>query len=216
MAAPKVPRAVIGMDKDNVPEVLEGSENSQGKFAANAALFGGAPVSATVWASQNTDLSTKHQATKTNKGAIGTRDAALDTVWVTLETNCAFVNTLVHQQPAQGVSIIEQSGFQIHKVGYHAKQLVELFATTNPGEVRVEANASMLLPPSGKKHTRKTWLFRHSLDGGKTWITDDSEPVARTLLKGLPAQVEIQVQVAVKDSKGQSAWTQSFTITLLK
>jgi hypothetical protein len=211
-----IPKAKIGAERENIQSVLDRGKAVQGAATGATTIYNGAPVTAAVFGPEVTDLDTKHQATKTNKNAVGARNASRDTVWGSLVLLLAFVNDLCRKQPDQAATIIDASGFPQCDVGHAVKPLVGLSATTNPGEVGVEANASQLLPPSGKKHTRKTWLYRHSVDGGKTWISDDPQPVARTLLKGLPAQVEVAVQVAVKDATGQSAWTQSYTITLLK
>lgn len=200
-----------------MPHLLVGAEIVQGKVAENPDdIFDGAPVSATELAAKIADLGTKQQATKTDKNAIGARNVARDALYDSLELLLTFVNDLCHKQAARALAIIETSGFRVAEVPRAFKQLVRLSATTTPGEVAVEVNASLLVPPSGKKHAQRTWLFRHRLRGGEAFIDDAVQPVARTVIEGLPPFVEIEVQVAVKDATSQSAWTQSFTITLVK
>jgi hypothetical protein len=47
--------------------------------------------------------------------------------------------------------------------------------------------------------------------GTNTWIVDDTTTVANTVIHGLPLNVEVTFEVAIKDSKGPGAWSQPVT-----
>ena len=59
------------------------------------------------------------------------------------------------------------------------KPFLQALLTSTPGDVEVEANAALLVPPGAKKSTRRTYLWRASVDGGKTFVTGDP-PRSRT------------------------------------
>jgi hypothetical protein len=53
-----------------------------------------------------------------------------------------------------------------------------------------------------------TYLWRHSVDGLKTIVSDDPTPTAHTTISGLPLGGDVGFGVAVKDSTGVSPWSQ--------
>jgi hypothetical protein len=102
----------------------------------------------------------------------------------------------------------------------------ELFLTTNAGEIRCEANASKLSGPSVRKSAARDYHWRHGVVSTPVpgavapvpavWVNDEATPLARTLITGIPALTYVAVQVAVKDSVGQSEWSQPVIILVTK
>ncbi len=96
-------------------------------------------------------------------------------------------------------------------VGERAKEIIEVTLDVGKAIVHLKANASMLPAPSGKKSVARTYLWRHSLDGGKTIVGDEPTPTAHTTISGLPLGVDVSFAVAVKDSTGVGTWSQWIT-----
>jgi hypothetical protein len=221
-----MPRPAIGFKRSNIPQLTAGSDVIQAKFAANTTVLPNPPVSPAAFETQITDLKSKQLATKTNKAAVPARDASADVVWATVKSLCGFTLQLCYANPEQASTIIAASGFQESEVATRAKEVLELFLTTNPGEIRCEANASKLEGPGNRKAGNRDFHWRHSIvttpaagavaPVPAAWINDDSTPVARTLLAGIPPLTYVAVQVAIKDSVGLGAWSQSVIILVTK
>ena len=121
--------------------------------------------------------------------------------------------------PSRPPRIIAASGFKESGVPRRQKGILGLFLTTNAGEIRCEANASKLAAPGNRKTGNRDYHWRHGIVSTPTpgaaapvpaaWINDESTPVARTLITGIPPLTYVAVQVAVKDSVGLGDWSQS-------
>lgn len=221
-----MPRPAIGFKRTNIPKLTSGSEVIQTKFAANTVLLPSPPVSPATFATQIGDLKTKHLATKTSKAAVPAREASADIVWASVKSLCSYTLQLCYVDPEKASTIIAASGFQEAGVGKREKDLLELFLTTNPGEIRCEANASKLEGPGKRKAGSRDYHWRHgvvstALPGANApvpaiWINDESTPLARTLITGIPPLTAVAVQVAVKDAVGLSEWSQAVIILVTK
>lgn len=221
-----MPRPAIGFKRYNMAKLVAGSEVVQGKFAANSATLSNPPVSPDIFEVQITDLKEKHLATKTNKAAVPAREASADIVWATCKSLCSFTLQLCYANPTQASTIIAASGFKESAVGTWQKETLELFLTTNPGEIRCAANASKLEGSGNRKAGNRDYHWRHGVVSTPVpgavapvpaaWINDEATPVARTLITGIPPLTYVAVQVAVKDSVGLGAWSQSVIILVTK
>jgi hypothetical protein len=221
-----MPRPAIGFERSNIPKLVAGSEVVQGKFAVNSATLPNPPVSPATFETQITDLKVKQLATKTNKAAIPAREASADVVWATCKSLCAFTLQLCYVSPEQASTIIAASGFKESGVATRQKEILDLFLTTNAGEIRCEANASKLEGPGNHKAGNRDYHWRHGIVSTPVagavapvpaaWINDEATPVARTLVTGIPPLTYVAVQVAVKDSVGLGAFSQSVIILVTK
>jgi len=198
----------------------------QGKFATNTAALPNPPVSPPAFEAQIADLQAKHLATKTNKAAVPARESSADTVWATVKSLCGFTLQLCYANPEQASTIIAASGFQETTAGTHEKEILALSLTTNAGEIYCEANASKLAGAGNRKAGNRDYHWRHGIvstpvPGASpavpaTWITDESTPVAHTLITGIPPLTSVAVEVAVKDAVGMGTWSQSVIILVTK
>jgi hypothetical protein len=221
-----MPRPAIKFKRDNIPKLVAGGEVVQTKFAANGAILVNPPVSPAAFETQLTDLKTKNLATKTSKAAVPAREASADVVWATVKSLCGFTLQLCYANPEQASTIIAASGFQESAVGARQKEILALFLTTNAGEIRCEANASKLEGPGNRKAGNRDFHWRHGIVSTPApgvsapvpaaWITDEATPVAHALITGIPALAYVAVEVAVKDSTGLGAWSQSVIILVTK
>jgi hypothetical protein len=78
-----------------------------------------------------------------------------------------------------------------------------------PGSVLLEANASLLVAAgtSTGKNRNRFFLWRYTLDGGKTYISVDPTSIGRTVIPNLPPATLVGFQVAMKDSVGPGEWS---------
>jgi hypothetical protein len=221
-----MPRPVIGFERKSIPKLVEGTGVIQGKFADNAAVLVSPPVTPPVYLGQINDLSAKHLLTKTDKAAVPAREAAADLVWASTKSLCGFTLQLCYANPGQASTIIAASGFKESLPNTHQKEILALSLTTNAGEIHCEANASKLVGAGTRKSGRRDYHWRHGIvptpapgaapAAPTVWINDESTPVARTTITGIPPLTLVCVEVAVKDSVGLGNWSQGVTILVTK
>ena len=214
-----MPRPAVGLRRDNIPKLIAGSELVQTKFATNTAELLDPPVSPATFGMQIADLKAKHLATKTNKAAVPAREASANVVWATVKGLCGFTLQRCYASPEQASMIIASSGFKEAGVGKREKEILALFLTTNPGEIRCEANASKLrvrrsarrgtVTSTGGTASSARRSPAPSPPSPRRGSTTTSTPVTRTLITGIAPLTYVAVQVAVKDSTGLGAWSQS-------
>jgi hypothetical protein len=209
-------RPTVGLKKTNIPKLITGSKLIQGKFVANATLLANPPITPATLLSQINDVDTANQAMKTDKKAGPARQVKVDILWGTLETLCQFVQQLCDAHPDQAGAYIAASGFKESAVGDRHEDVLTAQPTSVPGQVQLKITSSLLQTPKNKKAAKRTHLIRHTLDGGKTYVTDEATANAHALISGLPALTPIGFEVAAKDSSGVSAWSVMVPITLLK
>ena len=200
-------RLAIGLDRENMTSFIPGAKVIQGKLALNIAQFSGLPVSPSTLLNQITDVENAHLATKTSRGAIPVRRAKVEILWVSLSADCNFCEGICRQNPEQGPTLAAASGFRLISPGSHPKDLIKVTLELGKGIAHLQANVVQLPAPSGKKSIARTYLWRHTLDGGKTIVNDDPTPIGRTIITGLPLGVEVDFGVAVKDSTGVTPWS---------
>jgi hypothetical protein len=78
--------------------------------------------------------------------------------------------------------------------------------------VVLHAAASLLTGPGKGKAKQRFYLWRHTLDGAKTYVNDESTAVSHTVIGGLPLNTYVGFEVAVKDSVGVGEFSQTWTI----
>jgi hypothetical protein len=200
-------RVTIGLDRDDIPELTSGSQTIHDKMNGDQATYGGAPVAMTDFQTQITDVNTKHQATKTNKNAIGARTASVGTLWTSLSLLCTFVQSQMDKAtPDKAQAIAEGSGFHVIQAGHAQKNLINASLTNNKGEVELDAYASKLQAPSGKPSKQRTYHWRGSQDGWKTIQDFGTSPTHKKVVQGLPLNSDWEFEVAVEDDTGMSQW----------
>jgi hypothetical protein len=205
-------RVVSGLVRFEIPGLITGSTLIHDRMLQGVSIFTAPNPSLPILAGQISDLTVAQQATKNNKSAIPNRDLKRDIVWTSIQSEVAMVQGLCNQSPEQAAMIAAAAGMGISPHITAPKPVIEATLTLTPGTVLVVANASMVLGASLKTTRNRTWLWRHTLDGGKTFVNDDPTAVARTQITGLPLNTEIGFQVAAKDSKGLGIWTQPYAL----
>jgi len=201
-------RLTVGLNRRNIPLFFPGAKTIQKKLEAAVGSFPALPVAPPLLLQQINDAEVVDQQTKTNRGLIPLRTSKISTVWGSLEQDCTYCETICQQNPEQGLALASASGFHHVIVGAHVRGIITVKFDLGTGVAHLAANKTLLPPPSGKPSAAVTYLWRHSVDGLKTIVDDESTPTAHTTLSGLPLGVVINVGVAVKDSKATSPWSQ--------
>jgi hypothetical protein len=211
MATPHLIRLTVGLDRRNMPRFLPGSKLIQSKLAASTSIFPALPVSPATLLTQIGDVESVQLQTKTNKGLIALRKTKVDALWTSLESDCTYCEGLCQQNPEQGLAWASASGFHLVGVGEHLRDVISIKVDLGKGIAHLDANKAMLPAPSGKKSAAVVYLWRHTVDGGKTIVNDEPTSTHVTTITALPLGVEVGFGVARKDAKGIGPWSQWFT-----
>jgi hypothetical protein len=200
-------RLDIHLKKGKVPSFFSGARIIQQKQAENTALLPALPVSPSVLLGQITDGESVHLQTKTTRGLIGTRTTKINLIWTSLESNLSYSQGLCDSNLSQALLLADASGYHVTEVGTPVRELIGVTLEIGHGIVHLRANVAQIPVPSGKPSVSRLWLWRHTLDGGKTIVNDDPTPTSRTTITGLPLGADVGFGVAVKDSTGIGPWS---------
>jgi hypothetical protein len=211
MATSHLIRLTVGLDRRNMPRFIPGTKLVQSRLGTSSSIFTALPVSPATLLTQIGDVEGVHLQTKTNKGLVPLRTSKVDLLWNSLEADCTYCQGLCQQNPEQGLAWANASGFHVVLVGDHTKEVITVKVDLGKGVAHLGANKALLPAPSGRKSAALTYLWRHTVDGGKSIVNDDSTPTHVTTLTGLPLGVDVGFQVAVKDSKAVGPWSQWIT-----
>ena len=216
MSAISFPHPTLPFKKTDLPEVISGSQLIHDGFVSHAALLGTPPIPLQTFQDQITDVANSSLTMKTNKAAGPARSVKVEILWGTIGAYRLYTEQLCAAHPDQAGAYIAAAGFKPSAT--YSRNLVplEADATTVPGQVLLVIHSALLVTPKNKPSAKRTHLIRHTLDGGKTFVSDEPTSNARTLVSGLPALVLIGFEVAAKDSSGVSAWCPTVEITLVK
>ena len=138
---------------------------------------------------------------------IGTRTTAINLIWTSLGSNLSYCQGLCDNNPSQALVLADASGYHVSQVGTPVRPLIGITLDIGLGTAHLKANAAQFPAPSGKPSAALTWLWRHSIDGGKTIVVDDPTPTGTTTITGLPLGVQVNVSAAVKDRTGTGPWS---------
>ena len=215
MATVYRPRLVLGIDWDSFPEAVTGSKNMQAKMVQSASVFVSPNPSMAIFGQQCSDFEAAHEAVVNTraKGAAGIRLAKRDIVRASATSELAYLQSLCDAAPQNASTYAADAGVRLWTPGTRNRDVLEAdLVPGSPGEVALVAAASLLVPPGARPARLRTYLWRHTLDGGKTFVSDDPTPVAHTTISDLPLNTLVGFQVAVKDSVGTSDWCPIVTV----
>jgi hypothetical protein len=191
-----------------MPSFIPGAKTILGKLGASTAGFPALPVSPAILEQQITDVETVHLQTKTSRGLVPLRTSKVDILWNSLQADCTYCESVCQQNPEQGLALASSCGFLVVTAGQRARDVIEVKLDLGKGIAHLRANTKMLPAPSGRPSVAVTYLWRHSVDGLKTIVSDDPTPTAHITIAGLPLGGDVNFGVAVKDSSGVSPWSQ--------
>ncbi len=169
-------------------------------MAANPKTLPTPSPALTTLAADISDLITKEAAAQTRMvGAVADRDAARKVVADDLRSERAYVEELVNEDPANGVTIAQDAGMTLRKAPTRNKPDLAIRKGAVSGSVHAIAKVT-------KGARANHWQY--SLDGGKTWI--DVMPTTRAdiTLHDLTPGEAVSVRQCVLTKAGLTDWGQ--------
>lgn len=205
---------VLDLNPKVPPAYILGAKGIYTKMSAHPDLFPAPPVAFSILLTQITEAEDAHGTVAGTK-AIGTaqvRELKLFTLQTSLESERSYVESLCNQDLEHAFTLAASAGMKVVERHPATKELLAAGLVPTKGTVQLKANASLLEAPGKSKYKQRTYLWRYTLDGGKTFIDAPSTPVSETEIAGLPLMTEVGFEVAVKDSVGQSKWSHTVKI----
>ena len=206
-------RAVLGLQKENFPDLLARAKAIYNGLSGNPTLFVTPnPSLATLEARIQAFDQAQQTAGTRAKGAAPARDLKAGELITSLETARAYVQELVDGSPEQASVLIEAAGMTVAQGREYSKPLLQATQRQPQSPVHVIANVGALTA-----HTQRRIYFnwQYSGDGGKTWITLPSTPQGDTYVTDLTPMETYSFRVSVTDSKGPGAWSQAVALLVL-
>jgi hypothetical protein len=210
------PLVLLGIDRDSFATIGSGARNIQTRIAGDPVLFPAA-VPRMPDLLQRCLAYDDAQDAVVHTRAVGTtaiRWQKREELWSSLLFERTYVQSLCDAAIGDAGVITVTAGMVLKRPRTDHREILVARQTTVPGEVELTAAASLLQGPAGRPRGQRTYLWRHTLDGGLTFLDDEPTPIATTRIRGLPRLVTLGFEVAVKDAVGPGAWSQTVKILL--
>jgi hypothetical protein len=204
-------RAVLNLQRKSVPVLLARSKCIYNGLAQNQTQFPAPNPPLPTLLSQIQDLDKAQQATSMGtRGTVIVRNTKVKVLVTSLECEQVYVQTLCDANPPQAVLLIQLAAMAVGKTPSHTKPILQAKLGRSSGMVILTANAGILVGSSGSR--RVTFNWQSSADGGKTWTSAPSTPLATTVFTNLMPLLTYAVRVSVTTSKGTGAWSPQVAI----
>ena len=213
MQSVAAPRAVFGTTKKDYPGVETRASAMVNGFTTNAALFGTLPITLVAFTAFLTAFVLAQVAVAETKarGSAKIRNTKCNALWSAMQVMQKFVQNLADALPADSAaSLIESAGLLVGKIGTHQRAVLTAVLTVTQGTVLLEANRLLLVGSATSKRVQFNWQW--SPDGGKTWNSVPSTPLASTEIPGLTALSTYSFRVSVTISKVTGPWSQAVAL----
>jgi len=203
-------RVTLGLTPNKPLVFLAQADDIYTGLSGNPTLFPNCNPTAPVLLGQIQDAKTAQQNVGKIKGASAVRDAKFKIVVTSLESERMMVQWLCDATPDQAASLIAAA--RMTSVTIPARQKPLLGARNGPsGTVLLEANASLL----DGTHRRKTFNWRMTTDGEKTFTGLPSTPVGKTTVSGLTPLTTYYFRFRATTRKGSGAYSQVVSLLVL-
>lgn len=210
-------RAVLGVDKYKILEVLARAQAMHDGMAAELAVYvtPTLPLPDFLGLIQNTTAA--HQLVHNRTiGAAAARDVERDLLYTGMETERMFVQTLADAAPGRAISIIQNAGLVVAGSPVRNKALLTLRNGKPSGTVECYANVGLLVAASGgTKHQYRYFNWSYTVTGGASFVTAPSTPVGSTTIHGLVPLTEVGVRVSLTNPAGTGAWSNVVKLLVL-
>jgi hypothetical protein len=205
-------RVVLAAPRTKVPAMLAKANAIHDAMTAASSTFNAPmPPMATLLSLIQATTTAQQATTTRTAGAAATRNVKVTDLANALESERAYVQTLVDASPELAQHLAELAGMHLLAHKPHAKPLLGLKLGQPTGAIVAKANASLLKQGRSKK-LATTFNWRYTADGGKTWVVAQSTPVAHTTFTGLVPLTTYGVEVCITDTVGTTAWSDTATI----
>jgi hypothetical protein len=203
-------RAVLKLKRRNTPHLVALAQAIHDGMSAAATQFPLPIPTMATFASQIQDLATAEQATKTRaRGTAAVRNAKAAVVITSMESLQTYVQGLCDASPEQAQTLITAAAMQVAATRSGHKPVLAAKVGPVSGGALLYANRSVLV---GKTFKRVLLNWQYSVDGGKTWVSAPSTPLASTEIMGLPAMTTVSFRVSATVAKAVGEWSQAVAL----
>ena len=209
------PRGVFGTTQKNYPGVQARAQAMANAIQANIANFPALPVAIAAFVALLTAFVLAQQVVTETKarGAATLRNTKAVALWAAMEAIQKYIQGLASGLSAEAAgALIESGGLLVAKTAKRQKATLTAALTTTQGNVLLQANRTALAGVAdAKKRVQFNWQW--SGDGGKTWNSVASTPVATTVIPGLTPLTTYSFRVSVTVSKQPAGpWSQAVSL----
>jgi hypothetical protein len=210
------PIVLLGIDRDRFATIGLGARHIQGSMAESPLLFPDAVARMPDLLQRCVDYDVAQAAVVHTRawGSTAIRWEKREALWSALQYEQGYVQSLCDASLGDAGVIAISAGMILKRPRTDHREILEVDPTTVPGEVALRAAASLLEGPARQPRGSRVYLWRHTLDGGLTFLDDEPTPLASTRIGGLPRLTVLGFEVAVKDAVGVGAWSQTVKIFL--
>jgi hypothetical protein len=203
-------RAVLKLQKRNAPHLVALAQAIHDGMIAAAAQFPSPTPTMATFESQIQDLATAEQATKTKaRGTAAVRNAKAAILVTSLESLQTYVQGLCDASPEQAATLISAAAMQVAAKRSGHKPILAAKAGPVSGGAQLFANRTVLV---GQTFKRVLLNWQYSVDGGKTWVSAPSTPLASTEITGLPVMTTVSFRVSATVGKVVGDWSQAVAV----
>ena len=201
-------RIILSIARNNSPALITQSKAIYAGFTTNVGLLPNPVPPPPVVLAQIQDFEVAQQATKTGtRGTVAVRNAKREVLVTSLESWRMCAQAQCDANPEQAAAIAAAACMTVAKTPGPAKPLLGVKQLPQSGAVLLSANLGLLV---GKgNHKRVTLNWQYSADGGKTWTSVPSTPLASTEIAGLTPLTTYLFRVSATVSKIVGEWSQA-------
>jgi hypothetical protein len=213
---PRIPRGVIGADKEKVGEVMPRAHAMYNGLNGDKATYSNPNPSLPNFLILIQSAAAAQELVPTRAiGAAASRDVEVDLLWTGMQSELVYVNGLARLSPLRAVAIIQNAGLVVAELNPHPKALLSLSLGNESGSVDCDANVGLLVGAGAKKPNQSRFFnWSYTVDGSKTFVTALSTPIAKTTIKNLTPLTIVGVRVSMTNSEGTGPWSDVVTIVV--
>jgi hypothetical protein len=212
-------RAILGVDKTDIPQVLTRAQLMHDRMAADDVTYASPDPPLPAYQIQIQNVVLAQQRVKTRVlGAAAERDVERDLLYTGMGTQRMYVQTLADvSSPGRAVDLIQNAGLLVADLPLSTKPLLKLRRGTPSGTVIAAANVGLLLSASPWVTPRASRFFNWeaTFDGGQTFAALPSTNGGKTTLTSLTPLTTVGVRVNL-DAGGPGAWSQMLPTHLVE
>jgi hypothetical protein len=218
MTTTRRPRAILGVDKTDIPQVLSRAQLMHDTMAADDVTYASPDPPLPAYQILIQNVAVAQQRVKTHVvGAAAERDVERDLLYTGMGTQRMYVQTLADAAGARAVALIQNAGLLVAELPLTTKPLLKLRRGTPSGTVIAATNVGLLLAtsPSATPRANRFFNWEATFDGGQTFAARPSTNRGKTTLTNLLPLTTVGVRVNLNDADGPGAWSQVVSILVL-
>jgi hypothetical protein len=208
-------RAILGVDKDHIPEVLTRAQLNHDAMDADKVTYASPDPPLPVYQTLIGNVISAQQRVSTRAiGAAALRNVDRDLLYSAMCSQCSYTQSLADASPGRAVALIQNAGLLVAGSPAHGKPLLSLRRGVPSGTVIATAHVRLLLLayPTARPRANRILNWQATFDVGETFATLPSTPKGKTTLRNLTPATRVGVRVNLDAGDGPGAWSQTVTI----